>query len=151
MPLLVFFIFYLLFHNFRPWDGTQINDMFQAKTSAECYLFSQPDVFVYISHASQLQVRLQSFKARRRLEEEGQRWEAEHHRGLLGILLGTECSGLWSHSKSRWTNARSTSRSSSIFICNDSPIAWASFRGKSSGNSMSTWIFKVELLIRGEG
>ena len=57
---------------------------------------------------------------------------------LLGSLLRIECSGLWSHSKSRWTNARSTSGSSSILIWRDSPMACASLSGKSSGSSMST-------------
>lgn len=57
----------------------------------------------------------------------------------LGIVERTECSGLWWHSKSRWTKALSTSGSSSIFICNVSPIAWASFSGKSSGSSISTF------------
>lgn len=65
--------------------------------------------------------------------------KAQNQGWLLGSLLRTECSGLWSHSKSRWTKALSTSGSSSIFICNDSPIACASFNGKSSGSSMSTW------------
>lgn len=60
---------------------------------------------------------------------------------MLGSLLRIECSGLCSHSKSRWTNARSTSGSFSIFICKVSPIVCASFKGKSSGSSISTFFF----------
>lgn len=101
-------------------------------------LFDAPDLklttteltefLVFVIHQALQQIRHGNLPRRIRSD---QGW-------LLGSLLRIECSGLWSHSKSRWTNARSTSGSSSILIWRDSPIACASLSGKSSGSSMST-------------
>lgn len=59
----------------------------------------------------------------------------QNYTGLYTLLL---CSGLCVHSKSRCTNARSTSGNCSNFSCNDSPISCAWLRGISLGNTMST-------------